>query len=270
MKAFKNHFIFEFKTGIRDKNLLLLNYLFPLGFFIMLGFLMKSINPDFIEIIIPSMLVISILISTILGLPDPLVKSREAGIFRSYKINGVPSTSLIAIPPLTIIMHEIIVAIIIILTAFSIFNAPLPKNLFYFILIFLLTAFICAGLGVLIGVASSSSRATILWSQLIFLPSMLIGGFFIPYNVLPDILKRIGMLLPSTHAVNLFRYYSYNQSIGYNPIWSLVILIVGGLLSFGLAIYLFDWDSQNKTRKGHPAFAFIAIIPLIIGAILIP
>ena len=82
MKAFKNHFIFEFKTGIRDKNLLLLNYLFPLGLYIMLGFLMKNINPGFIEIIIPSMVVISILISTILGLPDPLVKSREAGIFR--------------------------------------------------------------------------------------------------------------------------------------------------------------------------------------------
>ncbi len=32
MKAFLNHFAFEFKTGIRDKNLLLLNYLFPSGF----------------------------------------------------------------------------------------------------------------------------------------------------------------------------------------------------------------------------------------------
>jgi ABC-2 type transport system permease protein len=270
MKAFKNHFIFEFKTGIRDKNLLLLNYLFPLGLYIMLGFLMKNINPGFIEIIIPSMVVISILISTILGLPDPLVKSREAGIFRSYKINGVPATSIVIIPPLTTIMHMIVVAIIIIPTAFTMFEAPLPQNWLYFILIFLLTAFISAGLGVLIGVASSSSRATILWSQLIFLPSMIIGGFFIPQNLLPDILKKIGLLLPSTHAINLFRYYSYNQSIGYNPLWSLVILFISGILSFGLAIYLFNWDNQNKTRRGYPAFAFFTIIPLIIGAIFLP
>ena len=99
---------------------------------------------------------------------------------------------------------------------------------------------------------------------------MLIGGFFIPQDLLPDILKKIGLLLPSTHAVNLFRYYSYNQSIGYNPVWSLVILIVGGILSFGLAIYLFNWDSHNKARRGHPAFAFVAIIPLVLGAILLP
>ncbi|GAH14034.1 unnamed protein product, partial [marine sediment metagenome] len=114
---------------------------------------MKNINPGFIEIIIPSMVVISILISTILGLPDPLVKSREAGIFRSYKINGVPATSIVIIPPLTTIMHMIVVAIIIIPTAFTMFEAPLPQNWLYFILIFLLTAFISAGLGVLIGVA---------------------------------------------------------------------------------------------------------------------
>ena len=145
MKAFKNHFVFEFKTGIRDKNLLLLNYLFPLGLYIMLGFLMKSINPDFMEIIIPSMVVISILISTILGLPEPLVKSRETGIFRSYKINGVPATSIVVIPPLTTIMHMILVTVIIITSAFTLFKAPLPQNWLNFILLFLLTAFISAG-----------------------------------------------------------------------------------------------------------------------------
>ena len=138
------------------------------------------------------------------------------------------------------------------------------------LLIFLLTAFASAGLGVLIGVASSNSRATILWSQLIFLPSMIIGGFFIPQNLMPDILKKIGLLLPSTHAVNLFRYYSYNQILSYNPIWSLIILFAVGILAFGLAIYLFNWDNANKTRKGHPALAFIVFIPFIISAILLP
>ncbi len=112
MKAFKNHFIFEFKTGIRDKNLLLMNYLFPLGFYIMIGFLMASINPGFMDIIIPAMVVITILISTLLGIPEPLVKSREAGIFRSYKINGVPAASIVIIPPLTTIIHIIVVSMI--------------------------------------------------------------------------------------------------------------------------------------------------------------
>jgi ABC-2 type transport system permease protein len=236
----------------------------------MLGFLMKNINPGFIEVIIPSMVVIAVLISTILGLPDPLVKSRDAGIFRSYKINGVPAASIVFIPPLAIIMHMVIVAIIIVPTAFLLFKAPLPQNWYGFFLVFLLTVFVLSGLGMLIGVASSSTRSTILWSQLIFLPSMIIGGFFIPQSLLPDVLRKIGLLLPSTHAVNLFRYYSYGQAIVYNPVWSLITLFAVGLLSFGLAIYLFNWDSQNKTRRGHPAFAFIAVIPLVFAAVIPP
>lgn len=211
MKAFKNHFIFEFKTGIRDKNLLMLNYLFPLGFYVLISILMVNINPGFIETLIPAMIIISVLASTLLGLPDPFVKMRESGIFRSYKINGVPAASIVAIPPLTIILHMVVVSAIITSTAFIFFEASLPRDWINFLLIFILTLFACTGLGVLIGVASSNTRTTVLWSQLFFLPSMMIGGFFVPAQLLPSVIKKVSMLLPATHSFNLFKYFSYRQ-----------------------------------------------------------
>ena len=267
MRAFKNHFIFEFKTGIRDKNLLLLNYLFPLGFYVLISVLMVNINPVFVETLIPAMILISILASTLLGLPDPYVKMREAGIFRSYKVNGVPAASVVVIPPLTIILHMVIVSAIIILTAPIFFDAPLPQNWVNFLLVFVLTLFASTGLGVLIGVASSNTRATILWAQLLFIPSMMISGFFVPAQMLPLVIKKVGMLLPVTHSFNLFKYFSYQQYLGYDALWSMLILFAGGIISFSLAIFLFNWDSKNNTRKGHPAFAFLAIVPYIVGAI---
>ena len=91
MRAFLHHFAFEFRSGIRNKQLLLMNYLFPLGFYLMMGFIMPGINPPFREVLVPAMVVFSALSSTLLGIPDPLVNARENGIFRSYKINGVPS-----------------------------------------------------------------------------------------------------------------------------------------------------------------------------------
>jgi len=45
MNAFINHFAFEFRTGIRNKQLLLMNYLFPLGFYLMMGVVMAEIIP---------------------------------------------------------------------------------------------------------------------------------------------------------------------------------------------------------------------------------
>ena len=99
MNAFASHFSFEFRTGIRNKNLLLMNYLFPLGLYLMMSLIMPGINPLFQETIIPSMVTFGILAATLLGLPDPLVNAREAGIFRSFKINGVPALSIPAGPP---------------------------------------------------------------------------------------------------------------------------------------------------------------------------
>ncbi len=267
MRAFRNHFAFEFKTGIRDKNLLLLNYLFPLGFYVLISVLMVNINPVFIETLIPAMILISILASTLLGLPDPYVKMREAGIFRSYKVNGVPAASVVVIPPLTIILHMVVVSVIITSTAYIFFDAPIPLNWANFILVFIVTLFASTGLGVLIGVASSNTRATVLWAQLFFLPSMLIGGFFIPTQMIPQVIKKVSLLLPVTHSFNLFKYFSYQQYIGYDPLWSMLILFAGGIIAFGLAIFLFSWDNKNKTRKGHPAFAFLVLLPYIAGAI---
>jgi ABC-2 type transport system permease protein len=268
MNAFISHFSFEFRSGIRNKTLLLMNYLFPLGFYFMIGLLMTQINPTFLETMLPAMVILAILASTILGLPDPLVTAREAGIFRNYKINGVPAFSILVIPALTTILHTVVVSIIIIITAPLLFKAPLPLNWVGFVVTFLLTALACAGFSVLIGVISSSSRITVLWSQLIFLPSMLLGGMMIPYSMLPKAMGKIAQLLPATQAMNAFRGLAQNLPTDFNPLGSLLILLSSGLLAFALALYLFNWDRRNTTQRGHPLLALLVLLPYILGILL--
>lgn len=268
MNAFANHFSFEFRTGIRNKQLLLMNYLFPLGFYLMMGFVMPAINPLFLESMVPAMMVFAILAATLLGLPDPLVSAREAGILRSYKINGVPSLSILAIPALTTMLHLAIVTVLITASAPLLFDAPLPVNWLHYGLVFLAMAFACAGLSVLIGVISSSTRMTILWSQLIFIPSMLLGGLMLPYSMLPDVVGKISQLLPATQAMNAFGGLAMGKTADFAPWGSVVVLILSGLLAFGLAIYLFSWDSHNAARRGHPLMALLAFVPFVVGLLL--
>ena len=267
MTAFTNHFSFEFRTGIRNKTLLMMNYLFPLGFYLMVGFVMPELNPFFLETMIPAMVVFAILAATLLGIPDPLVNAREAGIFRSYKINGVPAVSILSIPALTTSLHLAIVAAIITFSAPLLFNAPLPVSWFGYVLTFIVTTFACAGIGVLIGVVSSSTRSTVLWSQLIFLPSMLLGGLMLPYSMLPDAVQMVAQLLPSTQAMNAFNGLAMGNMADFSPWVSIIILFFSGVLAFGLAVYLFSWDSQNSTRRGHPLMALLAWLPYVLGVV---
>ncbi|HEY8891112.1 MAG TPA: ABC transporter permease [Clostridium sp.] len=204
MKAVLNHLEFEFKSGVRDKSLLLMNYLFPLAFYFMMSIIMPNINKNFNDTIIPSMIVFTITVSTLLGMPNPIVSSREKGIYRSYKIYGVDSKAVLFIPVITTAIHITIVSIIIIITGVTMFHASMPQNYLGFVISYLIILFSFLGLGTLLGVCSPNSRITVLLAQFIFIPSMILGGIMMPLDILSKNIQKISNIFPSTHSMNLF------------------------------------------------------------------
>jgi len=40
------------------------------------------------------------------------------------------------------------------------------------------------------------------------------------------------------------------------------------VVAFSLAVYLFNWDSRNQTRRGHPLMALLVLVPYLIGILL--
>ena len=268
MTAFTTHFSFEFKTGLRNSTAMMMNYLFPLAFYGMMGVVMVYINPGFKDLLLPSMVIFAVMVSTILGLPGPLVESREAGIYRSFKINGVPALSILSIPALSTTFHALIVSLLISLTAGPLFDGLQPVSWINFALVALLTAFTFGGLGMLIGVISNNSRSTVLWSQLIFLPSMLIGGLMMPLAALPESVRFFSGLLPSTYAMQAILGLAFGQKTLMDPRICAMILAAAGLLAVLLAIYLFSWDDKNSARRGRPWMAILVMVPFIIGAFL--
>ncbi|MFN8374792.1 MAG: ABC transporter permease [Anaerolineae bacterium] len=268
MTALTQHFGFEFRTGIRNKSLLLLNYLFPIGFYLMASAMMTGLNPGFRETLIPAMIYFTILASTMLGLPDPIVTAREAGVYRSYKIHGIPKLSILLIPVLTTILHTLIVSLLIIVSAPLLFQAVLPSDWPSFVLSYVLMAFACASLGLLIGVVAPSSRMTVMLSQAVFLPSMMIGGLMFPAHMLPEGLRKLALLLPSNHAMNVMNSTISDTSLlSFYPLGSALVLLTGGLLALGLALYLFNWDSQNKVRS-NMMIGLLALLPYVAAAVL--
>jgi len=261
MTAFAHHFSFEFRAGLRNRTLLLLNILFPLGFFLLGGALMTGVNPTFKDTLIPAMMFFAVLASTMLGMPDALVAARNAGIFRSYRIHGIPQLSILAMPALTTLFRVLIVAAIMLVLAPPLFGAPLPTNIWGLLLAFLLLVFACTGLGLLLGVISPNANTTVMLAQAIFLPSMLIGGLMMPTSVLPDALRTISLLLPTTHAMNIANGLAYGMETTIDPGVSALALLAGGLLATGLAAYLFSWDQQHETRRASPWLALMALLP---------
>lgn len=259
MKAFLHHLKFEFFSGLRNKTLLLMYYLLPIGFYLIIGSMMPGINPPFLLTLIPTMVCFSILSGTLLGLPTPLVEAREAGIFRSDKVHGVPLYSILFIPTLSMALHLLFVSLFIYFTAPLLFKAPLPPHPMVFIGGLLLSILSLSGTGTLIGVISPSSRTTILYSQIIYLPSMMISGLMVPSELLPSSLQRIARILPTTYGMEVLR----SDSFFHTPS---LILFIGGVIAYYLSFYLFSWDRKNDPRSIAPAF--FALTPYLLAMVL--
>jgi ABC-2 type transport system permease protein len=264
MKAVLNHLEFEFKSVVRDKSLLLMNYLFPLAFYFMMALIMPSINKNFNKTMIQGMIVFTIMVSTLLGMPNPMVSFREKGIYRSYKIYGVDLKAILFIPVITTAIHITIVSLIIIITSVTIFHSTMPQNYLGFVISYFIILFSFLGLGTLLGVCSPNSRVTVLLAQLIFLPSMMLGGIMMPTEILSKNIQRISNVFPSTHSMNLFNTMAFNNKTFNNSTGSILTLICGGVLAFIFATYLFTWDTTYE-KVNKKFFGILAILPYLIS-----
>lgn len=267
MTAFATHFGFEFKSGIKSPTSMLMFYLFPLGFYVLMGLVMVEINPGFAELLIPSMVLVTLMAGTLLGLPAQFVEAREAGIYRSFKVNGVGAGSIVSIPVVAGTFHGVIGSLVIATTAGPLFGATMPVDWLAFSMLTMLSALVFGAIAALIGVVSTSGRSTVLWSQLVFLPSMLIGGLMMDFDLVPAGMQWFSKLLPTTYAMQAYQGLAFGADTVVGATLAVAVLVAGGILAAALAVTLFSWDPKNPTRRFPPLLALLAILPYVAGAL---
>jgi ABC-2 type transport system permease protein len=241
----------------------MMTYLMPIGFYFMMGFFMIGINQEFQQIIIPAMLVFSVMTSTLMGLPTPLVEAREKGILRSFKINGIKKTNVILIPALTSLIHLLIVSCFIIITAPILFDAPVPESYVNLFLVLVLGSLTFSGISILLGVIAKDTKMTVLLAQAIYLPSMMISGLMVPSEMMPENITLISKILPATYFMEALNSFSYNlEKIG---LLSIAVMGISVIMSFGLSFMLYTHD--KSTRKVSIKLASFMALPYLFSII---
>ena len=263
------HAALEFRTGVRDKTLLLMTYLFPLGFYGFMGVFMTEMNPSFAEVMIPGMSVFAMLAAAMFGLPGPLISAREVGILRSYRIYGVPTGAVFGVPAATTVGHLMLVAGVIAATGPLLFDATPIRHVTLFALVVLTGAAAHAGLGALIGVISTDTRMSVLWSQLVFLPSVLLAGLIVPFDQIPELFQPVSLLLPATYAMEAFGGLAFGRETLVAPWLALAVLCIGAAVAFALTRLTYGWDEHGSGRSWPAATAVFAVAPYAAVAVAI-
>lgn len=191
------------KLDIRNKNVLVVYYILPLVFFLVMGSVFSKIDPTSKDKLVQSMSIVAISMSAFLGTPVPIVEIFSSDIKKTYKVGNIPLWVILLTSFLSALVHMLIVSGIIYITAPIIFNANKPSNLLIYFLLLIVVISVSAIIGITIGLVVKNNTTMTMFSQFIFLPSMLISGVMFPKNMLPDILGNIANVLPATHGIKV-------------------------------------------------------------------
>ena len=270
MKAFLHHFLYELKAGIRDRSQLFMNWLFPLLVFVMMAVLMGGINPGFKKDMLPAMMLFGMMSVGLLSLPGNWINQREAGVFRSYRINRVPSLAILAAPVLASLVHMAGVSLVIAVAGIRLFGGAMPADWLAFALGWLLSALAICGLGMVIGTLMPNPRAGMLVSQLFYLPSMMLGGLMFPASLLPAGLGQASRFLPARWSMEAMTAVWSPVAAGgvpasSNPALAPLVLVATALIGLLVSLALFEWHSTGTRRPVWRLAGLAILVPAALG-----
>jgi ABC-2 type transport system permease protein len=191
----------------------------------------------FIEVFVPSLVVITVGTLGIQTLPIRLATYREKGVLRRLSTTPVHPLRLL-IAQLAIYMVTAIVALVLlVITANVAFGVPLPREPLYYIAAFLLGMGSLFAIGLLVAALAPSSGVATAVAIPMFFVVMFLGGVYLPRVYLPDLLVKIGDFTPPGVQ-------------GLQDAWLGTVPQVAPLLGMGLvtvvvgvlAVRLFRWE----------------------------
>ncbi len=246
MKAFFKYLEIQFKMDLRDRGTLMTYYLVPLLFFLVIGLVFSSVNPLIKPTLAASMTIFAITMGAVMGTPVPIVKARESGTLRAFKVNGIPNTAVLAIQALSAFIHLFIVSVLIYLISPPLLHSTVPKSptLYFAILAVFLIASI--GIGLAIGAFARNQSMASMLSMIVFFPAVMLSGIMFPTSMLPEGFRWLGRVFPATHAMQAFTGFAYRIKTDFSPNIALGVLAGMALLVIALAVWRFDSIRQSE------------------------
>lgn len=244
MTAFLKQLFIQLYMDIRDKGTLLVFYIVPLGFYAVMGAVFSSVNPEIKPVLSATMVIFSVTMGAVVGLPPSLVKLKEAGTLRAYQVTGIPSASVLLSMGISALIHLSVVSIIISVSAPLLYGAELPQSLGGFIATLAALLICSVAVGLLIGATAKTQSTAMLLSQAVFMPSLMLSGIMFPTHLLPPPFGYLGGVLPATHAMRAFNGLAYGLATEFNSLLALAIV-----MGIGISVLLVaTWRLGKITR----------------------
>lgn len=203
MKAMLYGIRVQLKMDIRSKTLLVTCYVVPLLFFAIMGGIFTSLMPTAKHTLIQSMTVMGVSMGAFIGVPPSMVEIYGTDIKKMYIANGIPLYFGVVNLVVSAFIHLMIMSIIIFTLAPIVFHASIPSNIPLYFITLAFLVIVSLAISCVLGLAVKNQAKLTMYSQIVFLPSIMLSGIMFSAELLPDFFEVLGKLFPATWGYTL-------------------------------------------------------------------
>ena len=203
MKEMRALIVTEAKLLFREPIYWLVVILLPTAILVIFGSMFGPSEPDpafgglrFVDVFVPSLVVISVATLGIQTLPIRLATYREKGVLR--RLSTTPAHPLrLLIAQFVVYAATAVVSLGLLVVVANVgYGVPWPQEPLVYVAAFVLGMSSLFAIGLLLAAVAPSSRVATAVAIPMFFAVMLLGGVYLPRVYLPEILIRIGDFTP--------------------------------------------------------------------------
>lgn len=247
MSAMAKLTVQEGRLFVREPIALLFGLLLPMVLLLALGFLFPGFTdpaPEldgdrFIDIYAPIALALGTATLGLATMPSMLASYRQLGILRRLRTTPMHPARLLGAQLAVNLVVAIVAGGMAVVSAVIAFDLPIPENLLWFAVAFLVMASSMLSFGLLVGAFASTASSGTAIGMALYFPMLFFAGVWIPRGIMPDWLLTASDLTPLGSSVQALQ----DSWFGSGPAAiNLVVPIVYTVVIGFIAVRAFRWD----------------------------
>lgn len=247
MNSFMTMLKIELKLSLRGMDMFIFAICMPIVVLVTLGIIYGSkpafegANYTFLEQSFGAITSIAICAGGVMGLPLVVSDYRGKYILKRFKVTPVDPILILLVQVTIYALYSLVSMISLFLVANLFFKFNMQGSILNFILGWLLVMISMFSIGIMVGGISKDSKIAGVIASVLYFPMLIFSGATIPYEVMPNIMKKIVDILPLTQGIKILKSAVLGQSIENMIIPIFIMLIITAICSV-VAIKCFKWE----------------------------
>lgn len=246
MKRFLTFLKVEGKLSLRSPDGIIFGIGMPVGVLLLIAVVAGSQSAggadySFLQSAFASLLTVGICATAFMGLPLTIADYRDKKILKHFFATPIRPFMILSVQVVIGMLTSFFSAALVTILAVFGFGYRMEGDPFLFIGAFLLVMLSMYSIGMILASLCKTVKIANVVTTFVYFPMLFLSGATIPFELFPDTVQKVCIVLPLTHGIKLLKAVSLNMWS--QEIWiSVALLIVFAVVGCIISVVSFKWD----------------------------